>query len=176
MKVLPSLTIHYENPRNQTESLCNTLFGHVSLSKTSVGHGLWALGRVMVKELEQVVAEQLGVATAPVFYRLLKRSKIFYSKNYKRTKKRNSYTVMYRDGFGQVLYFINLTDKTIAVVQKLDISLDVRFVLHKSTLYASSTTTITLVPVEHLLEKCVFMGINAAEQYIARIPSHIVMD
>lgn len=143
----------------------------------------WVLGKVTTRTLPVQDAELVSqhysrpITAAPTFQRLQKNGEVFSCKEYKRVKCRNSYTVTYHTNFcslsyGQILYFINL-DRPSAVVNKFDIlpvPLNVQ-----SVISVQRSTTIEIVPIYNILEKCVFIEIDDTS-YIIKLLTTLNFD
>lgn len=127
--------------------------------------------------------ESTGNITA--FYRLLTSDgQMLYSKNYKRVKTRNSYTVGFvtdseTKKFGEIIYFIETREKHSAVVNVLDTpsSAQEHFQLNHSSINSHLFAVVQtdhhlLVPVN---EKCISINVGQ-EMYLGRFISPIVLD
>lgn len=151
-------------------------------------HNTWALGTMVLKRLPSEITETLASKHGvhedlqPVFYRLLRRGETFYSKEYKRTKKRNSYTITYHSHddvkfFGYILYFITINSINLhfAVVQKLVATRVEAFHPVTAVLSVTELQQVEIVYVNSIIEKCVCMHLPNST-YLATFPSHLNVD
>ena len=79
-------------------------------------------GVTFVKGIPRTLILETMEELQPVFYHLLRKGETFYSKEYRRTKKRNSYTIVVHSddviSYGYIMYFVNI-NSPFAVVQRL---------------------------------------------------------
>lgn len=125
----------------------------------------------------------------PTVYRIEFKGVIYYSRTYKRVKKRNSYTIIYHgdveERFGSIEYFLVLNHKVIAVMKSLDpisATCQDHFLLNTTVLDnvlvltpVVKTSSIVCCFVESFVQKCLFMDFNCV-QYISKFPSTITFD
>lgn len=123
------------------------------------------------------------------FYRLkiLQPESIYYSSDYKRVKRRNSYTVMYMCSrlvvYGQIKYFILVGSTPLAVVRKAcpqaifneKFSSDITS-LNKIIIPVSMLDAFDVVSVHSILEKCMYVQVSSTECYIVRFPNTLSHD
>ena len=114
-----------------------------------------------------------------VAYRTVQDNVLYYSRNYKRVKLRNSYNVRVKDDrsripqLGQLQFFLSILDKVFAFVLKLQaqpvscqehfsISHDSLDIIHISKIVPIEHGSERLVcnPASNLVSKCVFIAID----------------
>ena len=166
------------------ELTCMIIFlSQYSYRKHFLVHNTWALGTMVLKRLHpqitDILASKHGIheELQPVFYRLLRKGETFYSKEYRRTKKRNSYTIAFHSGdvisYGYIMYFVNINSIKLpfAVVQRLvPVRVD-KF--HPVT--SVQLQQVEIVHVNNIIEKCVCMHLRNST-YLATFPSHLNVD
>ena len=128
-------------------------------------------------------------ALLPTVYRVEYRGEVYYSQQYQRVKKRNSYTVAYSDSgakrFALIEHYVFVQNRLIAILKPLlpvSVSCQQHFNLTTtaldSFLYLSPVTKGQCVKccfVEQFIAKCLFMDLNFV-QYVAQFPSRIMFD
>ena len=131
--------------------------------------------------------------TVQTFYRLQQGNSIFYSKRYGKVKKRNSYTVLFKntaskEQFGQILYFLLIDNLPFAVLQPFAIHTNAtdHFNLPQpdctplnSKLFIvpqESDINYVAVPVNHIISKSVFVDIGSHNSYVICFPTHLTID
>lgn len=172
-------------------------------TKVSVIPGTSVLGGVTLKVLSPNVhsaltnlftAEGLDVPFGSVttFYRVEFKGIILYSRQYQRVKKRNSYTVSYRDvsgstSFALIDYFVFVHNKVIAILkplQTIETTCKEHFKLTTSALDAVGhivpvqidESSVCVCFLEQILSKCLFLSFNSAVQYVVSFPCTILFD
>ena len=113
-----------------------------------------------------------------VAYRTDQDNVLYYSRNYRRVKSRNSYIVWFKDAgsciqFGQIEFFVSVSGKIFALVLKLEVqavSCQEHFNISHSSLDTLSVSKIVpivhgsgrlvCIPAANLICKCVFISID----------------
>jgi len=172
---------------------------HCSEDKSSIGRGvLGAMKAYMptpeeLRILRLVVDNEVPICEVFKFYRYENNLGILYSKQYKRAKTGNSYTIkfMENDGvfYGKIKYFLGVGTFLFAsteLYEKLNeeiidftgIDEDSRLLQYKNKLLCpqmavvkTKTAGITIVPVEHILSKCVFIDLCKGKSLISCPPN-----
>ena len=133
-----------------------------------------------------------------VAYRTVQDNVLYDSRNYRRVKSRNSYTVRFEDNgsripqFGQIQFFVSILDKVFAFVFKLQaqpvscqehfsISHDSLDVIHvsKIVLIEHGSGRLVCIPASNLISKCVFISIDddlSKCQYVVSFPNRLLHD
>lgn len=154
----------------------------------------------MSSEIARQLANHHSVLTCidrreEIFYRIEIDGQVYYSQDYKRVKRRNSFTVSYnKDGpgeellnFGLVQYYIffSSTKTVMAVLKELKktrITCRDEFQLSSGAIDTVSSlgkiypvecneSQLTLVNVEKLLHKCLYIEINTSKYVVNIVPS-----
>ena len=120
------------------------------------------------------------------FFKLQFKGQMFFAQQYRRVKKRNSYTVLYtrstQKHFGKILYFLLVQQKPVAVLQRYHIldggakkhfSLSIQI---QGIVPVKESTEIDIIAVEKIVGKYVFVEIDCHTKYIAVFPSSILSD
>ena len=163
--------------------------------KQVVGPGVSTLGGVTLKFLlphkHLAIAEFLRFknlaspdGVLPTIYRAEINGCIYYSRQYKRMQKRNSYTVIYNDSqgtkcFGFVDCFVFIHNKLIALINhinSLDISCTEHINIHTSCcthiIPMKTTSSYSAVYASNITEKCLFIDFSH-RQYLLTFPSFL---
>ena len=122
-------------------------------------------------------------------HRIEIRGTVLYTRQYKRVKKRNSYTIVYDKNnskqFGSIEYFVFIHEKVVAVLKPilpLNVNCKEHFNLSTTILdeisfvhpvYVSHTFTFCFV--EEIVSKCLFVDFNL-DKYIVQFPSSLLFD
>ena len=119
------------------------------------------------------------------YYKAMVKGTVFFSKQYKRVKKRNSYTVSYvnEDGhiaYGQIMYFVHWkeTGCCSAIINPLGISKECPSptMLKCGNLLRVDKLNATIsVPISSLTSKCLFINIDRY-MYVAKFPNFLHYD
>ena len=153
------------------------LFFRDNIKQVLPGPSLFVIGGMSLKSLDGVYLEEVNAlldvplpsaSTVQVFYRLRRCNEVFYSAQYGRVKKRNSFTVVYSCGdglrkFGFIQYFYIIEEKIFALIQVVtllqttckehfQISTDC---LDEVIVPVSSCSQFEVVPVCRISAKCV---------------------
>ncbi len=124
--------------------------------------------------------------SAQAFYRLQLDNQVFYSSEYGRVKKRNSYTVLYKSGsgtkFGLIKHYIYLNHVFLLVKQLkvLPVTCQQRFKIDADAMdIVSRVLPVTvgdpeIISVQQVVSKCMYIDM-LHHQYVAKFPSHAVM-
>jgi len=147
---------------------------------------IFAVGKLtycdLSNEIRQLVEEQFGpVGSERKFFRLQNRGIVYHSKGYKKESRRNSYSVLYvkdgRQSFGSIQYYLEvcslLLSKTryIAVLKQMD-KKEKLDALPPHVALVEQLNSVIVVPVENILEMCVYMrNKHSEEMFIARLPN-----
>ena len=156
-----------------------------SYKSQQIEKDLFILGKVEMKHLsdmELVHFQMYNVGTIlPVFFRLQKGGKTFYSLQYTKVRVRNSYTVLFRsvqgnELFGEILYFAVLKEATaVAVIRSFQMYNVSQFFPASSNIQQIQPTDIVhVIPVSNVLEKCVC--VNVGNTYVCRFPCDVHFD
>ena len=131
--------------------------------------------------------------TVQTFYRLQRGNSMFYSKRYGKVKKRNSYTVLFKntaskEQFGQILYFLLIGNLPFAMLQPFAIHTtatdhfnlpqpDCTPLNSKLFIVPQESDIINVaVPVNHIISKSVFVDIGSHNSYVLCFPTHLTID
>lgn len=137
--------------------------------------------------LDELPGAQLPGAHVPTVYRIEIHGSVYYSRQYERVTKRNSYTIQYRDSDSELQYafiecFIIVHDKVLAVLSPIIVleATNQHFnltsarlcnhILHVDTLGSSVTVTATKI-----VKKCLYIEFDS-RRYIVNFPSTVLFD
>ena len=131
---------------------------------------------------EQLLASNLEVPSSEllynVAYRILQDSTLYYSKQYKRVKSRNSFTVKFKDvdgtrRYGQVLFFVSISGQVFVFIMKLQaqsLSCQDHFCIYHDSLdhipvskivpLKNTDGSMVCIPASNLISKCVFISVD----------------
>ena len=90
-----------------------------------ITYTIWACGSIRSKLVSPAESRLISIyygadiTTVPTFQRLKRDREVFFCQQYSRVKRRNSYTIAYRQHYGHILYFTLLKNRPVAVVKKL---------------------------------------------------------
>lgn len=117
-----------------------------------------------------------------MYYKAIVNDVVFYSKHYKRVKKRNSYTVSYMENehiaYGHVQHFLKTeTGSSCAVIHALIPEEHTSPVLEKGRhlLRVREDVRSKLIPIYLLRNKCIFMCIDGMP-FVALFPNFLYYD
>ena len=139
-------------------SAVNSLLAHVRLPAISDGQAVKVASRLVRKD-----------------------GTTFFSMAYKRVRVRNSYTVQYSGGHGQICNFVVVDglDYVLVLIYKLlqrsNIGYSALDALSVSTITAVSRGPIVCVPSTALQRKCVFIN-GSSTSYVLSFPNSLVYD
>jgi len=122
------------------------------------------------------------------FHRLQLNGEVYYSQNYRRVKKRNSYTVSYKNEelsecFGQILFFVLVDSHTsLAVIRRFTVieggamshfrlSIPVQGIIP-----VVETERNDVIFVENIQQKCLCLDISPSCKCVATFPNAIMCD
>lgn len=112
------------------------------------------------------------------FFRLLIRDNLYFSKNYGRVKKRNSYTIIYKISgkrfCGIILYFFNIQGHYLAVVTKLELQVVPSFTGVPT--FRTTPAGYDVFSVSCIEQKCLYMNTAESGQYISCFPCNLRSD
>ena len=116
---------------------------------------------------------QVNTVVAKYFRAVCKGSTLF-SKEYRRVKVRNSFTVMYHNGgvkFGVILFFITIQSHMFAIVESLaaNSSSPLLAILHQYITPVCISNNFDCIAVECILCKCVYVHVNNSS-YCCKVP------
>lgn len=146
-----------------------------------------ALSKIILNvELSQAIYDQFSIhlTMGTVFERAVVNHVTYYSQAYRRTKKRNSYTVAFKDGevikFGFIQRYISLSSFTVAVITPLIPTDSYCYSRHLPMLRNYLIPVVTLssvavVAVSSFIHKLVCINIDSS-LYVARQPNSYYFD
>lgn len=126
----------------------------------------------------------MNLETGRKFLRAHIKGRVYHSMEYRRMKKRNSYTVCYStddvEKFGFVRYFISLSGSTVAVLSRLVPSSHYCYppelsILQSRVIPVTAADDIDIISVSFIVSKCVVIDLDGS-MYIARLPNNLYAD
>ena len=137
-------------------------------------------------EVQKAIHDQydVNVTMASIFYRAVINGKTYHSKEYTRTKVRNSYTVSYIDNgipkYGFIQYFLSLPSFSVAVITPLTPTSHYCYpqqlsILCKCLIPVCTESSVAIACTKSLLNKCVCIDLCTA-MFIAKLPNQLYYD
>ena len=138
---------------------------------------------------ELLPSHEVPSGLLPTVYRAEYNGNMYYSRQYRRVKKRNSYTVAYIKGgnheYGVIEYFLLINNRIIAVLRPLtplSVSCRQHFALSTTALDTlsylipvTSVGTFKCCFIEDFVQTCLFIDFSFV-QYIIKFPSTVIFD
>ena len=100
---------------------------------------------------------------------------MFFCQKYSRVKRRNSYTITYRQHYGHILYFTLLKNRPAAVVKKV--------LTRPNDSFPSSfitpvqvTTELEVIDIDAILCKVIFISTSNVNSYVVKFPCALDID
>ena len=190
MQHLPQLENQLPKSSRQEEFYKKVTSPHVCTSETEIEQGIFAIGGVQQKKVDEAtycaLADYFGhvpeVTTGiRVFLRMRRGSDVYHSKDYKRVKCRNSYTIKYVSdkneiSYAQVIFFFQVQTPEVCTPTVQNLALVTPLQKKAATLIQDCITgartshiqvtekpnedKVQVIPVSCILEKCVYIDVT----------------
>ena len=164
----------------------NNMHTHSRTNVHRLKENAYAIGSMIIISRGQIYMQDYPLvcedrATIKTFYEVWIGSELFYSKQYTRVIKRNSYTILYKKGdrcyFGKVLQYYFVNQNVIASVQRLVVTSKDPFIYDSIPMVKVKEQSLyDVINICDIYEKCVYVEIDNDNTYVCRFPSKILCD